>query len=160
MMNNTLLKQATIAFIILLTIVLIKPVLSLYSSSQEINLNCSANLSVIRNDSRLSIAIKYYINGDSGIINYQGILDDGKDIYDVSRTAYFTVSNFTKMVNIRTNEITVSPADDTPDSKIKNLLPAAYLLKDQNLKFEIYKQKNSSYLFSTGYIPSFYCSAV
>lgn len=160
MTSKRLLKQISFVFIILAIAILAKPILALYSPSQRLNLTCNANLTVIKMNSKLFLAIKYYINGNNGIINYQGILDDGEDIYNVSRAAYFKVNRFKKMVNIKTSEITVSPADDTPLDKIENLIPAAYLVKDQNFKFEIYKQSNNSYIFSTGYIPSFHCSVV
>lgn len=136
-----------------------KPMIYQYNIWKISHLTCDTHLSVIRDNARLSLMIKYYLDGKRGVVNYQGVLEDGERTYNVSRAVYLSVSEYKNMVTVKSKEITVSPADNTPLQKLQGMFPAAYLEKNKNLKFEVYPQASEGYIFSTGYIPSFYCAA-
>ena len=153
-------QWVTVLIIAILSVaaLLTKPVLSRYNSWRANHLICGAHLFVVRDNARLSLMIKYYLDGTRGVVNYQGMLEDGEGAYNVSRAVDLSVSEYKNMMTVKSTEVTVSPADNAPLRKLRGMFPAAYLEKNKNFNFEVYPQTSEGYIFSTGNIPSFYCA--
>lgn len=121
---------------------------------------CDTNLVVEKEDKSLSVAISYFINGSSGIAVLKGNLKVNDKGYSISRRSYFTLEKEQGLIHVKSTLAAATPADNAPLSELDKVLPQFYLKKDKKMDFSIYYQGWGGYIFSTGYVPSFYCKRV
>lgn len=160
-MTSKIKSKYLIATVFLLLFVCVGGFLSsVFFEWRESNLVCDTNLVVDRENKSLSVAISYFIKGASGIAVLKGNLKTQNKDYSVSRRSYFTLKKEQGLVHVKSTLSTTTPADSAPLSELEKLLPQFYLKSDKNMDFKIYYQGFNGYIFSTGYVPSFYCKRV
>ncbi|MBJ2116417.1 MULTISPECIES: hypothetical protein [Proteus] len=132
--------------------------MQLSSSWRKNNFSCDANVVMVNQDYRLTMAITYFIESEHGIAVLKGELAKGENSYHLSRKTYFNTNNFQNLTNLTSTLSIKTPADNVPNTELQKILPPFYLDKDKKLDFRIYPQGWRGYVFSTGYVPAFYCT--
>ena len=105
----------------------------------------------------LSLSISYILDGNKGLVIMQGRLDDEKKRYNVSRKSYFSIKRNRNIIQAQSYLSIQDITDNSPTEKLQKLLPPFYLSKDITMEFYMYHQGWNGYIFSTGYVPVFYC---
>lgn len=119
--------------------------------------SCNSNFVVIKENKKLSIMVFYNFFGDNGMVSIKGNLKENEETYSVSRTSYFSLSLNNGLYNAFSNSIAVSPADTASIILLSEMLPPFYIKKNNKLDFTISRDGFDGYIFSTGFLPSFYC---
>lgn len=119
---------------------------------------CDAKLIVKKENSTLSIVATYFFDKDHGMSVLKGSLDTNDKTYSVSRTNYFTFERKQNLIYAKSTLAIGTPASNAPLEELKKILPLFYLQKNIQMEFGVYAQNWNSYFFTTGYVPSFYCS--
>lgn len=157
MKNNKLINSLLILIAIPVSFFLGKLVVLPYKDWSDVHFNCDANFAVIKKDKRLSIIISYNFTGDYGIATMKGILKENDNSYSVSRKSYFSIKRTSNLYSLYSKEISISPADNTPEEQLLDMLPQFYIQSQKRLDFSIYPDGDNGLIFTTGYIPSFLC---
>lgn len=119
--------------------------------------NCEANLIVHAKDARLNMSLAFYLQGDSGMAILKGTMTKNNRITRISRKNYFKINrNSAGYLNLVTTQAISSPSDEALTTDINHYLPGFYSMKDASMDYFVHKQ-GDAFVFSTGYMPSFYC---
>ncbi|MFV8867054.1 hypothetical protein [Serratia fonticola] len=119
--------------------------------------NCESDLVIHAKDARLEMSLAYYLQGDSGMALLKGTIIKGDKIASVSRKNYFKINrNNAGYLHLVTTQAISSPSDESLTTDLNLYLPNFYSMKDASMDYFIHKQ-GEAYVFSTGYMPSFYC---
>ncbi len=125
---------------------------------RDTHFSCDTKLIVKKKDDTISLVMTYFLNGDNGFVVIKGQLEREKRQYNVSRKTYFSMRKTGDLLRVKSTLTIKTPAGDNAlMSDLKNILPAFYLEKDMILEITVEPQGWNGYLFSTGYVPSFYC---
>ncbi|MFI8416172.1 hypothetical protein ACQKDS_06895 [Serratia sp. NPDC078593] len=154
-------KTQRISIATLLTVILLLGIIVTihsYDRYQRTHLNCDAMLVVSKDDAELSLALNYTLRGDSGIATLKGTLKKGSQITNISRKNYFAFSQEKNFYHLTSLSTVVSPADNSDTQELMRYLPRFYLQKGLKFDFIIKPVAKEGYIFSTGYVPSFYCT--
>ncbi|CAI1011029.1 hypothetical protein [Serratia fonticola] len=135
-----------------------KGVYQLYTQHQHTHFNCDAILQVYKDDVVLSLAFNYQFQGDSGIAILKGTLKQGAKITNVSRKNHFTFDYENGFYHLKSTSVIVSPADNSDTEEVAHYLPRFYLQPGMIFDFSVYPIGSKGVVFSTGYVPSFYCA--
>jgi hypothetical protein len=128
---------------------------------RDAHFSCDTKLIIKKKDDTVSLVMTYFLNGDNGFVVIKGQLERENRQYNVSRQTYFTMRKTGDLLHVKSTLTIKTPAgDDALTSDLKNILPAFYLEKDMILEITVDQQGWNGYLFSTGYIPSFYCRRI
>ncbi|AKG69056.1 hypothetical protein [Serratia fonticola] len=119
--------------------------------------NCEANLIVHAKDARLDMSLAFYLQGDSGMAILKGTITKDNRVTSISRKNYFKINrNSAGYLNLVTTQAISSPSDEALTTDINHYLPDFYSMKDASMDYFVHKQ-GDAFVFSTGYLPSFYC---
>ncbi|WP_261289093.1 hypothetical protein [Serratia fonticola] len=124
---------------------------------RDTHFSCDTMLIVKKKDDAVSLAMTYFLNGDNGFVVIKGKLDKEKSQYNVSRKTYFIVRKTGELLHVKSILTVKTPADNALMPDLKDILPVFYLEKDIKMEITVEPQGWNGYLFSTGYVPSFYC---
>lgn len=154
-MNNS--KIALSILFLLLAIVLGKFLTLAITHWRDNHFECDATLVVKKENSTLSVVITYFMNKDHGISVLKGELVKDGQIYSVSRKSHFLFEKSQNLTYVKSTLAVDTPGDNAPLEELKKLLPLFYLQSNIQMEFGIYAQGWNGYIFTTGYVPSFYC---
>lgn len=129
-----------------------------FKSWRDMNFICDANLNVHQKDMNLTVIISYYINNNSGYTMIKGKLNKNGHIYYVSRKNTFKFHKNQNLIFAESISVDKSPGDNAESADLERILPPFYIIKNKKFEFSIYHQGWNGYIFSTGYVPSFYCN--
>lgn len=119
--------------------------------------NCEANLIVHAKDARLDMSLAFYLQGDSGMAILKGTITKDNRVTSISRKNYFKINrNSAGYLNLVTTQAISSPSDEALTTDINHYPPDFYSMKDASMDYFVHKQ-GDAFVFSTGYLPSFYC---
>ncbi|MFV8981029.1 hypothetical protein [Serratia fonticola] len=124
---------------------------------RDTHFSCDAKLIVKKEGETVSLAMTYFLNGDNGFVVIKGQLNKEQRQYNVSRKTYFIMRKTGHLLHVKSTLAVKTPADSALMSDLKNVLPVFYLDKDMRMEMAVDRQGWNGYLFSTGYVPSFYC---
>ena len=124
---------------------------------RDAHFSCDTTLIVKKEDSEISLVMTYFLNGDNGFVVIKGQLEKEKRQYNVSRKTYFSMHKTGHLLHVKSTLTVKTPADDALMPDLKDILPVFYLEKDIRMEIAVDRQGWNGYLFSTGYVPSFYC---
>lgn len=153
-------KKRLLMLVTLLSLVcgtLIFSVISFYKERSYKVFSCDTVMVVRKSNVELALAINYLFRNDNGIVVLKGTLKQGDKVTNVSRKNYFTFTHERGLYHLKSSLTVTSPADDSQTEAVANVLPKFYLQKGLQTDFMIYRVDNTGYVFSTGYVPSFYC---
>jgi|GEM_PF-4679482 len=118
---------------------------------------CDTNFIAQREDTKLSVVMSYYMKKDHGYTIIKGTLfHDGKE-YNISRKNIFTFHTSQNLVYATSISVDKTPADNVTPAVLRGIIPDFYFINNKEIQFSIYYQGWDGYIFSTGYVPSFYC---
>lgn len=135
-----------------------KGVYQLYTQYRHTHFNCDAILQVYKDDVVLSLAFSYQFQGDNGIAIMKGTLKQGAKVTNVSRKNHFTFDYENGFYHLKSTSAIVSPADNSDTEEVARYLPRFYLQQGMIFDFSVYPIGRKGFVFSTGYVPSFYCA--
>lgn len=121
------------------------------------NFVCDANLIVQKKSTKLSVVMSYYMNGERGYTIIKGFLNKDGDTFNISRKNTFNFRTSQNLVYAISTSVDKTPADNAPSELLKDIIPEFYFVNDKKIEFSIYHQGEGGYIFSTGFVPSFYC---
>jgi hypothetical protein len=127
---------------------------------RQSNLACDAAFVVHGKKQRLSLMLRYVISGRQGIVTMKGQLEKDGEMTSVSRKSYFKIQRSHNRILATARRSLIMPGDRASEQALAQLLPAFYLRNDLKIEFSIYPQRPGGYIFSTGYVPSFYCQSI
>lgn len=130
----------------------------LYSQYQQTHFSCDTMLVVHHEEAELALAIGFIFRGNNGIVSLKGTLHQGSRVTNVSRKSYFTFNQSKGFYQLNSILAVTTPADNSKAKDIAHYLPPFYLQKGLKFEFMVYPVDKQGFVFSTGYVPSFYCS--
>lgn len=130
----------------------------LYAVHRHTHFSCDAILQVHKEDVELSLALNYSFQGDNGIAVLKGTLKQGTKVTNVSRKNYFTFMYENGFYHLKSTSAIISPADNSDTEEVARYLPRFYLQQGMIFDFEAYPIGREGFVFSTGYVPSFFCA--
>lgn len=157
MINKTYAKIIFIALLLILAGMLGKFVMLAITDWRDSHFECNAKLVVKKQNSVLSVVITYFMDKDHGIAVLKGELTKDDQMYSVSRKSHFLFDKTQNLTHVKSTLAIDTPADNAPLKELKELLPLFYLQSNIQMEFGIYPQGWNGYIFTTGYVPSFYC---
>ncbi|ELW9553339.1 hypothetical protein SIP08_004949 [Klebsiella aerogenes] len=119
--------------------------------------SCDAKIVVANGINTLALATTYFFEGNKGLVIFKGRLQLGDNSYNVSRKVLFNTNSLQNMSTLTSTQVDTSPADNTPTELLQLMLPAFFYQKNNNMEYTIYHQGWNDFIFSTGYVPLFYC---
>ncbi len=120
-------------------------------------LNCDTKFVIVDGENVLSIAMSYFFSGNEGLLVYKGRFTFRDKSYNVSRNIAFKVLKWKDLIRVESTSTGKTPVDNTPDNILDEILPSFYVRNNATMEFRIYSIAQDGYVFSTGYVPSFYC---
>lgn len=135
-----------------------KGIYQLYTQYRHTHFSCDAILQVHKDDVILSLAFSYTFQGDNGIAIVEGTLKQGTKVTNVSRKNHFTFDYENGFYHLKSTSAIVSPADNSDTEEVAHYLPRFYLQQGMIFDFSGYPIGRKGVVFSTGYVPSFFCA--
>jgi hypothetical protein len=129
----------------------------LYKERSYTIFSCDTVMVVRKDNAELALAMNYIFRNDNGIVVLKGTLKQGNKITDVSRKNYFAFTHEKGLYHLKSSLTVTSPADNTKTEELANYLPKFYLQEGLQTDFIVHHIDSTGYVFSTGYVPSFYC---
>lgn len=142
---------------LLLTAIIVTGSFKIYKYWSKSHFTCDANFVVVKDQKTLSVMISYNVSGANGVASIKGNLQIDKDIYNLSRTSHFSLKRVDDLYIAYSNLLSVLPVDNTPPSLLQDMLPHFYFLKNQELSFYLIPEGHHGFIFTNGYVPSFFC---
>lgn len=100
----------------------------------------------------------YTFQGDNDIAILKGTLKQGAKATHVSRKNDFTFMHENGFYHLKSTSAIISPADNSDTEEVARYLPRFYLHQGMIFDFEAYPIGREGFVFSTGYVPSFFCA--
>jgi hypothetical protein len=130
----------------------------LYVQYQQTHFSCDTMLVVHKDNAELALVINFIFQGNNGIAFLKGSLKQGDKVTSLSRKNYFSFKHKKELYHLKSVSTVTSPADNSNTEEIAHYLPRFYLQQGLKFDFSVYPAGREGYVFSTGYVPSFYCS--
>lgn len=121
------------------------------------NFICDTKFIVKKSDYKLSIIMSYYIKQNREHVIFKGTMDYKGEKFNVSRKNTFVFSKSQNLLYATSTSADKTPADNVSSNLLMGVIPDFYIQKNKKIEFKIYRQGWNGYIFSTGYVPSFYC---
>lgn len=128
--------------------------------SDDSAIDCSGQITVTKNNSKLTMNILFFIDDDASTIYLKGVLNRNGKAYILNRSIYANVTSNNNHYRFITQKI--SNAQELPSSaqEFSDMLPKYLQSVNAPQDFFIYKINASRYVFTNGYIPSLYCKKI
>ncbi|NBJ37181.1 hypothetical protein GE191_26390 [Serratia fonticola] len=155
---NKPLRLRLFALLSLLLLLLVMGAYRLYAQYQQTHFNCDAMLRVHKDNAELALVIHFTFQGNNGIAFLKGTLKQDEEITNISRKNYFNFNKKDELYHLKSISTVTSPADNSSAEEVARYLPRFYLQQGLKFDFSLYPAGWAGNIFSTGYVPSFYCS--
>lgn len=157
MIRNISLSIFLMALLFLLAVIAGRLLMIGVVAHRDAYFSCDAKVVVVNGVSNLSLATSYFFEGDKGLVVFKGRMQQGEKIYNLSRKVLFNINSLQNISTLTSTQVDTSPADNTPEELLQLMLPAFFYHPKNNMEYTIYHQGWNGYIFSTGYVPLFYC---
>lgn len=151
-------KALTYMNIILVLLALLIIILAIgYNSYHRDYYTCESDLIIHAQDARIEASVTYYFQGKKGVSLLKGAIIKGEKVTTISRKNHFRINKNDKgYLHLVTTQTLTAPSDEAAVQDLQRYLPDFYFTKNASRDFVIHKQ-GDGLVFSTGYMPAFYC---
>ncbi|MCR1577044.1 MAG: hypothetical protein NQ108_21905 [Klebsiella aerogenes] len=154
--NNSIILFST-SLIFILSVIAGKLIMSGINKYRETHFSCDANVVVLNKNNKLTMITTYFFEGDHGFVIIKGNLNHDDKTYNVSRKALFSIEKLQTVLSLNSTHVDISPGDNAPSELIEQILPSFFYKTNKTFEYSIYPRGWDGLVFSTGYIPLFYC---